>query len=170
MSKLCSLSAYCAWYIALLTSPCAVLFHTCLCFCGEMSQFQFTSAFSLVALTCAKLALREVVMAFHRLSLLLRLKVIAYIFSIVLVWCSSDLFSVSLYITGYVSLHNQLLLHITLSKPAFTSHCVYFHYIVICPVSSAYTIGVISFAWSWWICCGLWTGHYFSYFVYCIVC
>ena len=165
MSKLCSISAYCAWYIALLTSLCALLFRTRLCFCGETSQFQFTSA-----LTSTKLALRAVVMAFHRLSLLLRLKVIACIFSIVFVWCSSDLFSVSLYITGYVSLHNQLLLHITLSKLAFTSHCIYFHYIVICPVSSAYTIGVISFAWSWWICCGLWTGHYFSFFIYCIVC
>ena len=33
---------------------------------------------------------------------------------------------------------------------------------------SAHTIGVISFAWSQWICCGLWAGHYFSYFVFCI--
>ena len=38
-------------------------------------------------------------------------------------------------------------LHITLSKLVFTSHCICFYYIMICPVSSACTIGVVSFAW-----------------------
>ena len=33
-----------------------------------------------------------------------------------------------------------------------------------------YTIYAISFAQSRWICCGLWTDHYFSYFTFCIVC
>ena len=56
------------------------------------------------------------------------------IFSIVLVWRRSDLFNVSLQITGYVSLHNQMPLHITLTKPVFTSHCICFCYIMICPV------------------------------------
>ena len=68
------------------------------------------------------------------------------ILSILLVWRRSDLFSVSLQITGYVSLDNQTPLHITLSKMIFTSHCICFYYIMICPVSSAYTIGVVSFA------------------------
>ena len=36
-------------------------------------------------------------------------------------------------------------LYITLGKLVFTSHCVCFHYIVICPVSSANSIGVIAF-------------------------
>ena len=57
------------------------------------------------------------------------------IVSIVLFWHRSDLFN--------VSLHNQMLLHITLSKLVFTSHCICFYYIMICPVSSAYTIGVV---------------------------
>ena len=34
---------------------------------------------------------------------------------------------------------------------------------MICPVSSAYTIGVVSFAWPRYICCWLWTGHCFGY-------
>ena len=61
------------------------------------------------------------------------------IFSILLVWRMSDLFNVSLQITGYVSLHNHMPLHITLSK------LLCFYYIIICPVSPAYTIGVVSF-------------------------
>ena len=87
------------------------------------------------------------------------------IFSIVLVWHRSDLFIVSLYINGYLSLHIKTSLHITLSKLVFTSHCICFYYIMICPVSSAYTIDVISFAWSRW----LWTGHCFGFCVYCVV-
>ena len=59
------------------------------------------------------------------------------LFSILLVWFRSDLFF-SLGITGYVRLHNQTSLHITLSKLVFTSHCIYFYYIVIDSVSSAY--------------------------------
>ena len=119
-----------------------------------------------VAPICAKLALRTVIILFHRwLPLLLRLKFIAsiYIFSIALVWRRSDLFNVILQITGYVSLHNQRPLHTTLSKIVFTSHYVYFHYIVICPVSLAWTIGMILFVWSRCISCGLWTGHCSSY-------
>ena len=65
------------------------------------------------------------------------------IFNIVLVWHRSDLFNVSLQIIGYVSLYNQAPLHITLSKLKFTSHCICFYYIMICPVSSTYTIGVV---------------------------
>ena len=69
------------------------------------------------------------------------------ILSILLVWHRSDLFNVSLQITGHVSLHNQTPLHITLSKLVFTSYCICFYYIMICPVSSACIIGVVSFAW-----------------------
>ena len=58
------------------------------------------------------------------------------IFSILLVWYRSDLFNVRLQITGYVSLHNQTPLHITLTKLVFTSHCIRFYYIMICPIKS----------------------------------
>ena len=68
------------------------------------------------------------------------------IFSILLVWCRSDLFNVSLQISGYVSLHNQMPLHITLGKLVFISHCICLYYIMICPVSSTYTISVVLFA------------------------
>ena len=85
------------------------------------------------------------------------------IFSILLVWHWSDLFNVSLQITGHVSLHNQTPLHITLSKLVFTSHYICFYYIMICPVSSACTIDVVSFAWPRYIGCWLWTGHFSSY-------
>ena len=48
-----------------------------------VSQFSLHQHSVLVALTCAKLALRIVIIAFHRkLSLLLRLNVIAYIHSV----------------------------------------------------------------------------------------
>ena len=78
------------------------------------------------------------------------------VLSILLVWHRSDLFNVSLQITGHVSLHNQTPLHITWSKLVFTSHCICFCYIMICPVSSAYTIGVASFAWPRYINYLLW--------------
>ena len=84
------------------------------------------------------------------------------ILSILFVWRRSDLFNVSL-ITGYVSLHNQTTPYITLSNLVFTSHCICFDYITIWPVSSAYTIGVTSFAWLQYIGCWLWTGHYLGY-------
>ena len=68
-------SAYCPWFVALSASPYAVLLRT--------FPYLFLAQFhgSLwVLLTCAKLALRTVIMSFHRwLSLLLRLKVIASI-------------------------------------------------------------------------------------------
>ena len=53
------------------------------------------------------------------------------ILGILLVWRRTDLFNVSLYITGYVGLHNQISLLITLSKLVFPSHCICFYYIMI---------------------------------------
>ena len=85
------------------------------------------------------------------------------ILSTLLFWRRSDLFSVSLKNTGYVSLHNQTPLHMTLSKLAFTSHCICFYYIIIGPVSSAYAIVIVLFAWPRYIGCWLWTGHCSSY-------
>ena len=85
------------------------------------------------------------------------------IVSILLVWGRSDSFNVSLKITGCVSLHNQPYLHITLSKLIFTSHCICFYYIMICPVSSAYTISIVSFAWPRYNGCWLWIGHFSGY-------
>ena len=64
---------------------------------------------------------------------------------------------------GMLVNHNQIPLHKTLSNLVFTSHCICFYYIMICPVSSAYTIGVTLFAWHWYIGCWLWTGHCFGY-------
>ena len=93
------------------------------------------------------------------------------ILGILLVWRRTDLFNVSLYITGYVGLHNQISLLITLSKLVFPSHCICFYYIMICPVLSAYTIGVISFGWLQYTGCWLWIGHCFSFcfFVICFL-
>ena len=85
-------------------------------------------------------------------------------------WRRADLFNVSLQITGNVTLHNQTSPHITLSKLAFPSHCICFYCVVICPVSSADTIAVISFAWFQWNGCLIWTGRCFSYFIYCVGC
>ena len=59
----------------------------------------------------------------------------------------------------YVSLHKQRPLHITLNKLVFTSHCICFYYIMISPVSPAYTLGVVSSSWPRCIGCWLWTGH-----------
>ena len=73
-------------------------------------------------------------------------------------------------ITGYVSFHNQRPLLITLSKLVFTSHCICFYYIMICPVSSAYNLSVVSFAWPRYIGYWLWTGHYSSYLWLCKMC
>ena len=68
-------SAYCAWFVALSASRYAVLF----CTCPYLFLAQFDNSVWVV-LTSAKLALRTVIMSFHRwLSLLLRLKVIASI-------------------------------------------------------------------------------------------
>ena len=74
-------SAYCAWFVALLASPDTVLLRACLIFvlaqfdCSFYIKVQFG-----LPLICAKLALRAVIMSFHRcLSLLLRLKIIASI-------------------------------------------------------------------------------------------
>ena len=111
-------------------------------------------------LTCAKLALRKVIEG----------NCFYIIPSILLVWRRSDLFNVSLQITGYVSLHNQTPLHITLSKLVFTSHCICFYYIMMSSVSSAYTIGVVSFVWPWYIRCWLWTDHFSGFIVSGTVC
>ena len=92
------------------------------------------------------------------------------ILSILFVWRRSDLFNVSL-ITGYVILHNQTTLYITLSNLVFTSHCICFDYITIWPVSSAYTIGVTSFAWLGHIGCWLTLNRsLFGLFVSCLFC
>ena len=88
-------------------------------------------------------------MSFHRwLSLLLRLKAIASIWYLVYYLSGAGVTcSILACINGYLSLHNKTPLHITLSQLVITSHCICFYYIMICPVSSAYTIGVVSFAW-----------------------
>ena len=62
-----------------------------------------------------------------------------------------------------LGMHNQRHLHITLSKLVFTSHCICFYYIMICPMSSAYTNGVVSFAWPRYISSWLWTDHCSDY-------
>ena len=104
-------------------------------------------------------------MSFHRwLSLLLRLKAIASIWYLVYYLSGAGVTcSILACINGYLSLHNKTPLHITLSQLVITSHCICFYYIMICPVSSAYTIGVVSFAWPRYIGCWLWTGHFSSY-------
>ena len=56
-------------------------------------------------------------------------------------------------------MHNQTPLHVTLSKLVFTSHCICFCYKMIFPASSAYTIGVVLFAWPRYIGCWPWTGR-----------
>ena len=80
------------------------------------------------------------------------------ILSILLVWYRSDWFNVSLQISWYVSLP----LHITLRKLVFIGN-ICFYYIMICPTSWAYTIGVVSFAWPQCIGCWLWTCHCSGY-------
>ena len=104
-------------------------------------------------------------MSFHRwLSLLLRLKAIASIWYLVYYLSGAGVTcSILACINGYLSLHNKTPLHITLSQLVITSHCICFYYIMICPVSSAYTIGVVSFAWPRYIGCWLWTGHCSGY-------
>ena len=81
---------------------------------------------------------------------------IQYCICLMQVWCSilvCRLLDMLVYIASTFNFEQD----------SITSHCVCFHYIVICSVSSAYSIGVISFAWSRCICCGLWTGHYSGY-------
>ena len=74
-------SAYCVWFVALLASPYTVLLRAC----PHLPLAQFDSSVYIriqfgLPMTCAKLALRTVIMSFRRcLSLLLRLKVIASI-------------------------------------------------------------------------------------------
>ena len=75
----------CAQISVLLASPYAVLFRTGFCFWVRVTV-HFTSPFSLSCTELCKVSTRTVIMAFHRqLSLLRRLKVIAYIFSFVFV-------------------------------------------------------------------------------------
>ena len=72
--------AYCTWFVALLASPYAILLLTCPDLFLTQFDSSVTSEFSLSCPDCAKLALRTVIMSFHRwLSLLLKLKVIASI-------------------------------------------------------------------------------------------
>ena len=69
-------SAYCVWFVALLLSPYTVLLRTC----PYLFLAQYDCSVYIVSLTCAKLALRTVIMSLHRwLSLLLRLKINASI-------------------------------------------------------------------------------------------
>ena len=96
--------------------------HAFICFWGQFSLHKHSVW---VAMTCSKLALRTVIMSFERWLFLLKVIAYIHIFSIILVWCRSDLFNVSLQIAGYVSLHNQMPLHITLCKLVFTSPCIY---------------------------------------------
>ena len=142
-------SAYCVWFFALLASPYAVLLRTCPYLFWLNLIVQFTSEFSL---SCADLCKVSTEDGDHVISQMVVLiaeiegNCFYTIFSIVLVWRSSGLLKVSRQITGYVSLRNQTPLHVTLSKLVFTSHCLWSYYIMICPVLSAYTIGVVLFA------------------------
>ena len=56
-----------------------------------------------------------------------------------------------------------------MSKVVFTSHCICFYYRMICPVSSAHTISVVSFTWPRYIGCWLWTGHCSGYLFLALV-
>ena len=99
--------------------------HAFICFWLSLIV-QFTSAFR-VTLACAEVEGH----CFY------------IIFSIVIVWRRSDLFNV------ICRLLEELVCtppNKTLSKLVFTSHCICFCYIVICPVASGYTIRVTSFA------------------------
>ena len=64
-------------------------------------------------------------------------------FSILLLWRLSYLFNVSLEITGYVSLHNQMPLHITFTKLVFTGNYICFYYIMIYHNDHQYTPSVL---------------------------
>ena len=69
-----------AWFVGLLASPYVVLLCTNLFVFGSIWYFSLHQNSVWVALTCAKSALRTVIMSFHRwLPLLLRLKVVASI-------------------------------------------------------------------------------------------
>ena len=103
---------------------------------------QFTSKFGLSCTDLYKVSTEDSVHVISQMVVLIAKiegNCFYVIFSILLVWRIFDLFNVSLKITGYVSFHNQMPLHITLSK------LLCFYYIIICPMSSAYTIGVVSF-------------------------
>ena len=109
---------------------------------------QFTSEFRLSCTDLYKVSTEDSVHVISQMVVLIAKiegNCFYVIFSILLVWRIFDLFNVSLKITGYVSLHNQMPLHITLSELVFTSHCICFYYIMICSVSSVYTISVASF-------------------------
>ena len=111
---------------------------------------QFTSEISLSCADLCKVSIEDGdhVISDHVLNADIEGNYFFIILSRLLVWRRSDWFSVSLWITGYVSLHNQFAYpqHTTFSKLVFTSHCICFYYIIICPVSSAYIIGDVSFA------------------------
>ena len=128
---------------------------------------QFTSQFSLSCADLCKVSIEDGdhVISDHVLNADIEGNYFFIILSRLLVWRRSDWFSVSLWITGYVSLHNQFAYpqHTTFSKLVFTSHCICFYYIIICPVSSAYIIGDVSFAWPRYIGCWLLTGHCSGY-------
>ena len=80
------------------------------------------------------------------------------ILSILLVWHRSDF---SMLVCRLLGMLVCITRHLStaLSKLVFPSHCICSLYIIICPVSSAYTIGAVSLAWPQYISCWLWTGH-----------
>ena len=112
---------------------------------------QFTSEFSLCCIDLCKVSNEDsdhVISQMVVLMAQIEHNFFYIIFSILLVQCRYDLLNTSLQITGYVSLHNQSPLNITLRKLVFTSHCMYFYYIMTCLLSSAYVIGIVLFAQS----------------------
>ena len=73
-------SSNCAWFVAFLASPYVVLGPCPYLFLAQFDSSAYVRIQFEFALSCAKLALRSVIILFHRwLSLLLRLKVIASI-------------------------------------------------------------------------------------------
>ena len=116
-------SAYCVWFFALLA-------FSLICFWLNLIV-QFTSEFSLSCADLCKVSTEESDYVISQMIVLIAEiegNCFDTILSILLVWRRSDLFNVNLQITGYVSLHNQTPLHITLSKLVVTSHCMFLLY------------------------------------------
>ena len=126
-------SSYCAWFVhcqhhlVLFCFPLALI-----CFWFNLIV-QFTSEFSLCCTDLCKVSIEDRDHVSSQIAFITEIEGNCFyvIFSILLLWCKSDLFTP---------------LNITLSKLVFTSHYIFFYYIIICPVSSVYTIGVVSFA------------------------
>ena len=140
--------AYCTRFAAFLASPYVILLRTCpYLVLGRFDSTVYirvpTSEFSLSCADLCKVSTEDSDHVISQMALLvaeIEGNCFQIILSILLVWRRSDLFNVSQQVTGYFSLHNQMLLHITIRKLAFTSYCICFCYLMICPVSSAYTL------------------------------